>query len=208
MGVAAPAGSTAYDVHVETDPTPLVSWIGRLLRDAAGTARGRAGLAELAGCCVGVRQRQGRQSVTATFTSDGCAVVHGVRPAVTDVVEVDLDDELRVVVTDQGPSRVLQALLCPPLPDWRSAAEGFWSRVRTDPGMPATVQVRCRDESLVLGDGLPRYEILGEADDLAKFFTGRTQLLSALKNGRLSVRGTFPQLSVMVGASWKARWNG
>ena len=176
-----------------------------LRRSASGTPAG-TDLATVAGLTLAVTDPAGRQQVSVAFGVDGARVADG--PAAGAVVVVAIDKDGDICGTDGDLPPALGRVLQPELPHWRTAADRFWSVTGADPGMPATLTVVAEgDGKAVLGQGAPDYTIVGAGPALARVLTGRTLLLDALKHGSVTVRGTFPQLSVMVGASWKARWN-
>jgi hypothetical protein len=49
--------------------------------------------------------------------------------------------------------------------------------------------------------------IAGPPDLLAGIFSGADDLIAALSTGLVGVRGTLSQLSVLVAASWKVRYD-
>ncbi len=105
---------------------------------------------------------------------------------------------------------VLRALT-PPLPEWREAAQRFWDASRCLPGIPdVLIAVTEGPEGLeqaVLGDGPTQYLIAGAPETLAGVFSGADDLVAVLSSGALGIQGTMSQLSVMVGASWKVRYD-
>ena len=131
------------------------------------------------------------------------------------IVSVDTSTDLTLRGADGGdlPAELREwdRLLHPPRPDWRVCAEEFWRHTAADRGMPAELVVSCADAdggSLVLGGGAPSFGITADARSLQLLFTGALQPDDAVRSGRISVRGTFPQLSVIVGATWKVRMDG
>ena len=103
------------------------------------------------------------------------------------------------------------ALLSPPLPDWQVAAESFWAAARSVPGIPdMLVAIADGPEGLVqhvVGEGETHYVIAGPPELLAGIFSGADDLIAALSTGLIGVRGTLSQLSVLVAASWKVRYD-
>jgi hypothetical protein len=108
-------------------------------------------------------------------------------------------------------ARWLGDLLEPPAPAWPEAAARFWSVLRDMPGAPAALLV------VTLGTGERRrygsedgraYEIHGASEDLTAVFTGRVPPIEAGFEGRIFVRGSFTELSVLSGAGFAVRYGG
>ena len=201
-----------YLVLLEDDPTPLVRVAGRAVRatvdDVDRSPLAAAGVAE-----VVVRSKDDPQAVTLSFDEAGVRLSHGASsaPDLTIVVDVNSGFALESIEGEDA-GRVVEtvlALLQPPLPMWRDAAQSFWQLTSSDKGMPRTLVVQPSDEpdSLVRGEGTPRYVISAASGQLSQVFTGSTPFLDAVFAGAVKVRGTLPQLSVMAGASNKVRFH-
>ena len=84
---------------------------------------------------------------------------------------------------------------------WVEAADRYWTVLSKMPGAPAGLRVVELDsgEERVNGDG-PAYEIHGRSEALLDVLSGRTPLIDAAFEGKVFIRGTFAQLSVLTGA--------
>ncbi|MFE0734720.1 hypothetical protein [Streptomyces sp. NPDC058855] len=207
----APA-ATEVDVRIEDDATPLVRLIGRTLRDSARARHALPVLRRPAGT-VAIRSHDTPQAATITF-GDGVAVSSGVLVEPDATITVDLNARFAPVAAPSGDAELAgDALLAlsPPVPDWRTAAGHFWSAARSVPGIPdvliAVTEGPDGLEQVVLGEGATHYLIAGSPEALAGVFSGADDLLAALSTGALGIQGTMSQLSVMVGASWKVRFD-
>ncbi|MEU9852278.1 hypothetical protein [Streptomyces sp. NPDC047974] len=207
----APA-ATEVDVRIEDDATPLVRLIGRTLRDSARAGHALPVLRRSAGT-VAIRSHDTPQAATITF-GDGVSVSSGVLVEPDATITVDLNARFAPVAAPSGDAELAaDALLAlsPPVPDWQTAATHFWSAARSVPGIPdvliAVTEGPDGLEQLVLGEGATHYLIAGAPEVLAGVFSGADDLLAVLSTGALGIQGTMSQLSVMVGASWKVRFD-
>ncbi|MFD6343300.1 hypothetical protein ACFWF9_01055 [Streptomyces roseolus] len=207
----APA-ATEVDVRIEDDATPLVRLIGRTLRDSARGGHAHPVLRRPAGT-VAIRSHDTPQAATITF-GDGVSVSSGVLVEPDATITVDLNARFAPVAAPSGDAELAaDALLAlsPPVPDWRTAAAHFWSAARSVPGIPdvliAVTEGPDGLEQVVLGEGATHYLIAGAPEALAGVFSGADDLLAVLSTGALGIQGTMSQLSVMVGASWKVRFD-
>lgn len=135
-----------------------------------------------------------------------------VEPDVT--LTVDLNGRFTLVGKPLGAGDLAvaaRALLSPPLPDWKAAADSFWAAARSVPGIPdMLIAITEGSDGLdqhVVGEGEGHYVIAGPPELLAGIFSGADDLIAALSTGLIGVRGTFSQLSVLVAASWKVRYD-
>ncbi|NGP05669.1 hypothetical protein G6038_09260 [Rhodococcus sp. 14C212] len=203
------------DIRIEDDASPIVRLIGRTIADSVRADGADAVVAGVAGT-VAVRSHDTPQAATIRISDGVVAVSSGVFVEPDLTLTVDLDARLALVGApvvagdDDFPARAL-ALLSPPLPDWRVAAETFWAAARSVPGIP-DVLVAIADgpdgvAQLVVGEGETHYAIAGPPELLAGIFTGADDLIAALSTGLIGVRGTLSQLSVLVAASWKVRYD-
>ncbi|CAL9592889.1 hypothetical protein [Streptomyces sp. enrichment culture] len=208
-----PAAAAEVDVRIEDDASPLVRLIGRTLRDAVRTGHAPDTLARQAGT-VAIRSHDTPQAATISFGDDGIDVFSGA-PAEPDAsLVVDLDARFAPTADPSGDTDlaegVLRALTLP-LPEWRDAAQRFWDTARSLPGIPdvliAVTEGPDGLEQAVLGDGPTQYLIAGAPETLAGVFSGADDLVTVLSSGALGIQGTMSQLSVMVGASWKVRYD-
>ncbi len=202
-------------VRIEEDASPIVRLIGRTINDSIRANPDDSLIEGLEGS-VAVRSHDTPQAATINVSNGLLAVSSGVfvEPDVTLVV--DLNARFSQVGGSSADDRdglatTLLALLSPTVPDWRVAAEEFWAATRLIPGIP-DVLVAVADgpeglSELVVGEGETHYVIAGPPDGLAGIFSGADDLIAALSTGLIGVRGTLSQLSVMVGASWKVRYD-
>ncbi|UGT55214.1 hypothetical protein [Nocardia asteroides] len=200
------------DIRIEDDASPIVRLIGRTVADSL---RADSSLlpAGLSGAIV-IRSHDTPQAATITLADGAIAVSGGVLVEPDLDITVDLNQFFAPVGEPVGSAEFLgvaTALLSPPLPDWQSAAVSFWDKARSVPGIPdmlvAVVEGPDGVEQVVAGEGETHYVIAGPPDLLAAVFTGAVDLLAALSTGLVGVRGTLSQLSVLVGASWKVRYD-
>lgn len=206
--------STRYHVTVEDDPTPLVRVVARLMRQALPYVDPESvGAAARAGATATVSSRHDAQAFTCAFTSTSIDLRHGVGADADASLVVDVGQDLALDTEASSGEETLQklvnALLHPPVPSWRDAAQEFWRRTGTDRGMPRELVVDCTDEDvqLVLGEGVPTYTLSASGIELARVFSGAAPLLDSVFSGSVAIRGTLPQLSVMAGASNKVRFD-
>ncbi|WP_263247313.1 hypothetical protein [Saccharopolyspora rosea] len=201
------------DIRIEDDASPIVRLIGRTLRDSARAGYAFAPLQER-GVTAGIRSHDTPQAATISFAPDGIQVSSGVlvEPDVT--LTVDLNARFAPAGDPTGDADLaagVLAALSPPLPDWREAAQRFWEVSRSMPGIPDVLVAVTEGpeglEQVVVGAGTTRYLIAGAPDTLAGVFSGADDLIAVLSSGALGIQGTLSQLSVMVGASWKVRFD-
>ncbi|GCE44394.1 hypothetical protein Rhow_008815 [Rhodococcus wratislaviensis] len=201
------------DIRIEDDASPIVRLLGRTIADSVRANRADAVVAGVEGI-VAVRSHDTPQAATISISNGVVAVSSGVfiEPDVT--LTVDLNARLAPVGEPAGEGDLAAtslALLSPPLPDWQVAAETFWAEARSVPGIP-DVLVAVADgpdglDQLVVGEGETHYVIAGPPELLAGIFSGADDLIAALSTGVIGVRGTLSQLSVLVAASWKVRYD-
>ncbi|MFJ6409471.1 hypothetical protein ACIQK9_28555 [Streptomyces hydrogenans] len=214
----APAASSTHtdpqvEVRIEDDATPLVRLIGRTLRDSARAGHALEALRRPA-ATVALRSHETPQAATITFGGGVVAVSSGVHVEPDATISVDLNARFAPVDAPSGDAELAaDALLAltPPVPDWQSAADHFWSAARSVPGIPdvliAVTEGPDGLEQVVLGEGSTQYLIAGAPETLAGVFSGADDLLAVLSTGAIGIQGTMSQLSVMVGASWKVRFD-
>lgn len=204
------------DIRIEDDASPIVRLIGRTIADSIRANRADSFVEAVEGTFA-VRSHDTPQTATVSISNGVVAVSSGVLVDPDVTLVVDLNGRFALVgapVVADGHGDLAAAalgLLSPPLPDWRVAAETFWAAARVVPGIP-DVLVAIADgpdglSELVVGEGDTQYVIAGAPDGLAGIFSGADDLIAALSTGLIGVRGTLSQLSVMVGASWKVRYN-
>jgi hypothetical protein len=204
-------GVQRVNITTEDDPTPLVMFIARTLREAHRHPE----LAELSAGLRGsfaLRAVEDPQAVTLTFGEGRVHIVHGASPGADHRSDLDIAAPLGLAGQESDPALAsLQQLLQPRLAAWQDLARSFWDLTSGDRGMPARLDVTCTDdatETLVLGSGEPRYAISGQSAQLQRIFFGTDDILTAAYVGAIGIEGTLPQLSVMTGASWKVRFEG
>lgn len=201
-------------VTVEDDPTPLVRLAARLVRLALPHVRAELLTGAAADeATVSVSSNRDAQAITCTFRQGSIDLRHGATAHADAVLVVDLSEDLALdSSTSSGEPDLIElvdALLHPPVPHWRDAAQEFWRRTSADRGMPEQLVLQSTDEQaeLVLGAGAPAYTLSATGRDLARVLSGAAPLLAAVFSGAVSIRGTLPQLSVMAGASHKVRFD-
>ncbi|MGW1927767.1 hypothetical protein [Streptomyces sp. NPDC001919] len=211
--VSGAATATEIDVRIEDDATPLVRLIGRTLRDSVRAGHALPVLRNPA-TTVAIRSHETPQAATITFGGGVVEVSSGVRVEPDAAITVDLNARFAPVDAPSGNAELAaDALLAlsPPVPDWQSAAEHFWTAARSVPGIPDVLIAVTEGpeglEQVVLGEGATHYLIAGAPEALAGVFSGADDLLAVLSTGALGIQGTLSQLSVMVGASWKVRYD-
>jgi hypothetical protein len=200
------------DIKMEEDPTPFVLFIARTLRESAKDPHLRGTLSDMSGV-LALRSVCDPQRATLRFDREVVTITHGALDDADAVVEVEIGGPLTFVDTRGDLKLVAEAdeVLHPTLQQWRQGAMDFWALSHEDRGMPRRLIVNCSDDdsdALVLGDGLPSYEIRGPRVALERIFFGVDSILEAAFAGDIAVNGTLPQLSVLTGASWKARFQG
>lgn len=200
------------DIRIEDDASPIVRLIGRTVADSLRADSSL--LADGPTGAIAIRSHDTPQAATITIADGVVAVSGGVFVEPDLDVTVDVNQFLAPVGEPAGSSEfiaVATALLSPPLPDWKTAAVSFWDKARSVPGIPdmliAVIEGPDGVEQVVAGEGDTHYVIAGPPDLLAAVFTGAVDLLAALSTGLLGVRGTLSQLSVLVAASWKVRYD-
>lgn len=201
------------DIRIEDDASPIVRLIGRTLADAVRLNNASPALMAIEGT-LAVRSHDTPQAAT-IHISDGVVAVSGgvfVEPDVT--LTVDLNSRFALVGEPHGSDDLVAtaiALLSPPLPDWKTAADSFWAAAHSVPGIPDMLVAITEGpdglEQHVVGEGETHYTIAGPPELLAGIFTGADDLLAALATGSIGLRGTLSQLSVLVAASWKVRYD-
>jgi hypothetical protein len=103
----------------------------------------------------------------------------------------------------------LHNLLTAPLAAWPDAAERFWSVLATMAGAPEALVVVESESGEERRYGTPAgraYELHGSGEGLAEVLCGRVPLVDAALAGKVFVRGSFPQLSVLSGAGFRIRY--
>jgi hypothetical protein len=86
-------------------------------------------------------------------------------------------------------------------PDWPEAADRYWSVLSEMPGAPSGLRIvdLGSGEERAHGDGRA-YEIHGSSEALLEVLSGRAPLIDAAFEGKVFIRGTFAELSVLTGA--------
>ena len=167
-------GATA--VRIEDDAIPIVRLLGRTIADSI---RAGVSVSDADGAVIVVRSSDTPQAATITLSEGTITVTGGtfVEPLVTLVV--DVSQRLAVIETssaDDDLAATAIALLSPPLPDWKTAAESFWDSARSVPGIPdmlvAITEGPDGIDQHVVGEGDTHYVIAGPPDLLAGVFSG------------------------------------
>ncbi|WP_280419570.1 hypothetical protein [Nocardia carnea] len=200
------------DIRIEDDASPIVRLIARTIADSlrADSSLLPDGLTG----AIAIRSHDTPQAATITLADGAIAVSGGVFVEPDLDATVDLNQFFAPVGEPAGSAEfaaVALTLLSPPLPDWKTAALSFWDKARSVPGIPdmliAVIEGPDGVDQVVAGEGESHYVIAGPPDLLAAVFTGAVDLLAALSTGLIGVRGTLSQLSVLVAASWKVRYD-
>ena len=210
---APPAGAAEAEVRIEDDASPIVRLIGRTLRDSARIGYALETLLRSTGT-VAIRSHDTPQAAMISFGDNGIDVSSGVLVEPDATLTVDLNARFAPAEDPTGDADLaagVLAALSPPLPGWREAAQHFWDVSRSMPGIPDVLIAVTEGpeglEQVVLGEGTTRYLIAGAPETLAGVFSGADDLVAVLSSGALGIQGTLSQLSVMVGASWKVRFD-
>lgn len=108
-------------------------------------------------------------------------------------------------------ARWVAGLLDPPGLSWQEAADRFWSVLSEMRGAPAALLVvdteGGEEHRYGAADGRA-YELHGAPEALTAVLTGRAPLLDAAFEGKVFVRGSFPELSLLTGAGFTIRYGG
>ncbi|MFF9135564.1 hypothetical protein ACF1AY_35130 [Streptomyces sp. NPDC014776] len=196
-------------IETETDPTPLVLSLARVLRESAEISELRDLLSGLTGA-VALRSGLDSQAATLAFADGGVHVHHGVDEGLEAIPLVPFS-EYALATTHDSLASAVEQLLNPPLPAWRDAASSFWAANQGSKGFPEGLRVVCQTEGREARFGEDSgavYEVHGPADALAAAFSGRgDSFLFAIAAG-VTVVGGVGQLSAMCGAHWKVRFGG
>lgn len=205
-------GAAAIVLRVEDDPPPVVRALGNdlaaRLQDPAfaeATRRVRG--------VVSLRDASTPQAATIRVGDQGVTVTHGVAETAELRAKVDLggtgEPELDGAREHPELADWLRALLNAELPGWPEAAERFWSVLSRMAGAPAALRVVDLETGEDRRYGSPRgraYEVQGPADGLVDVLSGRASVVDAAFAGRVFVRGSFPELSVLSGAGFRVRY--
>lgn len=198
-------------LSVEEDAPPMVRALATELAARLEDASFAAETERLRGV-VSLRASAGAQSATLRVEDRTVSLTHGEADDADLTATIDLNGaEPRVEAGGEHPelARWLSAFVDPPAPAWPEAAERYWSVLSGMPGAPVALRVVNLDtgEERAYGseDG-PAYEIHASTEGLLGVFSGRTPLIDAAFEGRVFIRGTFPQLSVLTGACFAIRF--
>jgi hypothetical protein len=94
---------------------------------------------------------------------------------------------------------------------WEQAADRYWEALRGMVGAPGALVIEdleSGEERRYGAEDGPAYEIHGRPDALRDVLVGRTPLLDAAFGGRVFVRGSFRELSLLTGACFAVRYGG
>lgn len=207
-----PAPQHATSITIEQDATPVVRLIARALRESVRIGHEADTLSRTEGT-VALRSHDTPQTATIAFRGREIAVSSGVFTEPDATIVVDLRSRFSPAQEPAGNTELAEAVLralAPPFPPWREAAQRFWDLTRDLTGMPDVLVVVEESEDgrseERFGEGSSEYLLAGSPDVLAGVLTGADDFLLALASG-LRVKGTWAQLSVMTGASWKVRFD-
>ena len=199
-------------LKIEDDPPPVVRALandltGRLEEPAFAEATKRVRGA------VSLRDSRTPQAATIRIDDRGVALSHGFDETAdlhaTVVLPGIVEPELEGGEQHPELARWLKALLSAPPPEWPEAGERFWSVLSRMEGAPAALRVvdlETGSDRRYGSPDAPAYEVHGRPDDLAAVFCGRDPVVDAAFEGRIFVRGSFPELSVLAGAGFRVRY--
>jgi hypothetical protein len=199
-------------LQVEADPPPVVrafaNDLAARLRDPAfadETRRVRG--------TVSLQDASTPQAATIRLGDRGVTLAHGFAETAELRAEVDLrgtaEPELEGAGEHPELAQWLHSLLSAQPPEWPRAAERFWSVLSPMPGAPGALRVvdlKTGDEHRFGSERGRAYELHGPTDDLVDVLTGRVPVVDAAFAGRIFVRGSFPELSVLSGAGHRVRY--
>ncbi len=207
-----PPGAAGITLQIEDDPPPVVRALGN---DLAARLQDRA-FAE-ATCrargAVSLRDVSTPQSATIRIGEQAITVTHGFAETAELRAKVDLrgmgEPELQGAGQHPELADWLRSLLNATLPEWPEAAERFWSVLSGMAGAPAALRVvdlQTGEDRRYGSESGRQYELHGQADGLVEVLTGRVPVVDAAFVGRVFVRGSFPELSVLSGAGFRVRY--
>jgi hypothetical protein len=202
-------------LSVEDDAPPLV----RATREELAPRLENPAFAEATAGLHGVIAIRTPAGEAATLrVADGAvSIAHGVADDADLVAEVELDRIEGGVSAVSGEAehprlaQWLRALLDRSGVAWPDAGERFWAVLAEMPGAPAAlrvVDIESGNERRYGAGDRRAYEIHGAAGELCAVLTGRAPLIDAAFEGRVHVRGSFPELSVLTGAGFALRYGG
>jgi hypothetical protein len=204
--------AAAVVLTIEDDPPPVVRALGNDLTERLEDPGFAEATKRLHGA-VSVRDSRTPQAATIRIEDHGVGLSHGFdeKAELRAVVRLPGIGEAQLEGADQHPelAQWLKALLSGPPPEWPEAAEGFWAVLSRMSGAPAALRVVDLESGSDRTYGSPdarAYEVHGRADDLAAVFCGRDPVVDAAFDGRIFVRGSFPELSVLAGAGFRVRY--
>jgi hypothetical protein len=199
-------------IVVEDDPTPLVRAMAAELERRLGDPA----FAERTGGLTGVAavRAAGTPEAASFELADGAiSLRHGAAGAAATVTlgAAGRWDGEPIAAEDEHPELAawLRALTAPPETPWREAAARFWAELEGRPGAPGSLLVAELDsgESERFGEGEPAYEIRAPEPTLVALLEGRAALITEAFERRAYIRGSFPAISVLSGASARVRMN-
>jgi hypothetical protein len=205
------AQSTPVQIALEEDPTPLVRILGAILQRSARNPSLESKLRSMNGV-VALKSSVDPQAVTIRFAKGMVTLEHGVAADSGVVIETDLlrmnepnapKPKLSGVARHPKLALAVSKVLEPPARPWPDEARTFWEFARNHPHMPKVMLVVCTDDGsrLILGEGVPEYELHGSAAALTSVFTGGSVLGEDLLNGKLTGVGSLQHLAVLTGRS-------
>ena len=206
------AATPAIAVRIEDDPPPVVRALANDLRARLSDAAFAEATATTHGTVV-VVDTETPQSATIRIDEHGVLISHGAADAADLRATVDLRAGGPPALEGEGEHPALaewsRDLLSAPLPAWPETAPRFWAVLAAMPGAPEALLVVDSEGGEQRRYGAPdgrAYELHGSAEGLAEVLGGRTPLVDAAFAGKVFVRGTFPQLSVLSGAGFRIRY--
>lgn len=207
----ATAPAKLFPIEYAPDARPFTRAVARALSLNGLSDEGAVRLADLRGTAV-LESSADPQVATVVGDDQGCRVLDGraADPDVTITVDPGTPGTpLRVVPGEAHDlADAVTLLLNPSLPDWPELTNLFWEDVRSLPSMPSLTLVETGSGRRVeLDGGTGSYEVHGDSDSLTRFVAGLEFFADSVYAGKLLIKGTFSQFSVVAGASMKVMWN-
>jgi hypothetical protein len=204
--------TAAVAVRIEDDPPPVVRALANDLRTRLSDSAFAAATETTHGTVV-IADAETPQSATIRIDEQGILISHGAEGGADLRATVNLRESAPPTLEGEGEhpalAEWLRDLLSAPLPAWPEAAPRFWTVLAAMPGAPEALLVVDFESGEQRRYGAPdgrAYELQGGPEGLAEVLGGRTPLVDAAFAGKVFVRGTFPELSVLSGAGFRIRY--
>jgi hypothetical protein len=197
-------------IVLEDDPTPLVRALAVELRRRLEDPEFASLTSSLTGSAA-LRAAGTPEAATVELGDGGIALRHGASAADA-VATLDAygrwdGDRIEGEGEHAELAAWLRSLASPPEQPWRDAATRFWAELERSPGAPAALVVVELDsgEAKSFGGGEPAYEIRAREQTLVALLEGRAALIDEAFARRAFIHGSFPDISVLSGASARLR---